>query len=110
MELWQKLNLDKQVAPSEYVSEYINLDRVDHMRFEAMSATNSMLILEYSDDKLNVRIPIEVCLGAGKWVSWPVERKMKYFRYRFKAIEEGKPFKITFTGEAKPYYGWWGLW
>lgn len=94
-------------SPSEYYSEYLDLDQMKKVRFEAVSATNAMLLLEYSDDKLTTKITTEIPMGANKYVSYAVDRKMRYVRYHVKAIEEGKSFKITFTGKVIPLSTSW---
>lgn len=103
----EEFNLDIKNSPSEYVSEYMDLDQMKKVRFEAVSATNSILLMEYSDDKVSVKIPTEIRLAADKYVSYPVDRKMRYVRYHFKAIEDGKAFKITFSGTVIPLSTGW---
>lgn len=98
----EQYNYNTANSLSEYVSEYLDLEQMENVRFEAVSATNSILLMEYSDDKISVKIPIEIRLCADKYVSYPVDRKMRYVRYHFRAIEDGKAFKITFSGKILP--------
>jgi hypothetical protein len=98
----EEFNLDIPVAPSEYVSEFIDLDLFKKVRLTCNSETNGILILEYSTDKVTADIPIEIRLPGNKWISYAVEKKMKYVRYRLKMIEDGKSVKVKFTGDAVP--------
>ena len=105
-----EFNIELEQAPSEYVSEYIEMKLFKKVRFTAISETDGILLLEYSNDKSNVDITTEIRIPANKWLSYSLEPKLSFVRIHLKMIKEGNPVKVTFTGTyiaPPPSTGWW---
>ncbi len=94
----EEFNIKLDVAPAEYVGEYIEMKQFKKMRFNAFSENDGTIHIEYSNDKTTVDMTSDIKLQGKKWISHALENKMPFVRVHLKIISEGKPAEVNFTG------------